>query len=254
MFNTMIGKYFPGKSMIHNLNSKSKVICLFIFLITLFSNNYLVLSSLVFLTLILMFLSEVPLSLYFKSIWSLRFFLIFILILSLIFKESAIILIITLIKIIIVLIYTMILTYTTSKSELTSALESVFKPLEKIKVPVSKIALIITLALRFIPTIFEQTEKIRKSQASRGIDFFHGNLKEKIMAIKFLIVPTLILTINRSQLIADAMEIRLYGINSFRSNYRYSRWTNIDDTLIIIHLGILVYALIRMWLSWEIVF
>ena len=86
MFNTMIGKYFPGKSMIHNLNSKSKVICLFIFLITLFSNNYLVLSSLVFLTLILMFLSEVPLSLYFKSIWSLRFFLIFILILSLIFK------------------------------------------------------------------------------------------------------------------------------------------------------------------------
>lgn len=252
MFNTMIGKYFPGKSMIHNLNSKSKIICLFIFLITLVSNNYLVVSLLVMLTLILIFLSEVPINLYLRSIWSLRYFFIFIIVLSVIFREEFII--ITLIKIIVTLIYSMMITYTTSKSELTSALENIFKPLEKLKLPVSKIALIITLALRFIPTIFEQTEKIRKSQASRGIDFFHGNIQEKIKAVKYLVVPTLLLTINRSQLIADNMEIRLYGVNSFRSNYHYSKWTNIDDLLIIIHLGILAYALIRMWLSWGIGF
>lgn len=250
MYNSMIGKYIHIKSLIHNMNSKSKIICLFIFLLSLFSTDYIVLFILTILTLGLMLISRVPLKLYFNSIYGLKIFILFVIIITIVFRGSIAFMMITLLKLIIGILYTMILTFTTSKSEITSGLEKVLEPLEKINIPVKRMALMLTLALRFIPSIFEQTEKIRKSQASRGIDFKYANLKGKIVAITSMIVPMFILTSKKSERIADAMEVRLYGYNSNRTNYRFSKWTNIDDAMIIIHLGILIYAIIRMWLLW----
>lgn len=240
MFNTMIGKYIPFNSKIHNMNSKAKLICLLIFLILLFINDYIVLSLLTILTICLMILSKVSLKLYFKSISGLKTFILFIFIITLIFHESWVLMLTSLLKIILGIIYTMIITYTTSKSEITYGLEQLFKPLEKVKLPVKKIALSITLALRFIPSIFEQTQKIMKSQASRGIDFKYSNLKGKITAISSMVVPMFILTAKKSDRVADSMEVRLYNYKAPRTNYRFSKWTNFDDSMIIIHVSILI--------------
>jgi energy-coupling factor transport system permease protein len=191
-------------------------------------------------------LSKVTLKLYLKSISGLKMLIIFLVIITFIFHDSWYLMITSTIKIILGVVYTMILTYTTSKSEITYGLEKVFAPLSIIKVPVKQMSLALTLALRFIPTIFEQTEKIMKSQASRGIDFGHTNLKGKVIAISSMMVPMFILTTKKADAVADVMEVRLYSQDMKRTNYRFNKWTNFDDNMILIHIALLVYFVVRM--------
>jgi energy-coupling factor transport system permease protein len=141
--------------------------------------------------------------------------------------------------------YTLILTYTTSSTEITYGLEKVFSPFKYMRIPVNKIALSISLALRFIPTIFEQSEKILKSQASRGIDFYHSGIREKVIAVSSMLFPMFILSFKRADNLADAMEVRLYDCNSKRTNYRMNKWTSLDDMMIVLHVGILIFFIIR---------
>lgn len=249
MFNTMIGKYIPVNSKIHVMHSTSKIICLLLFLAALLIDNILLLILLSILTLVMMLLSKVKLSLYFKSISSLKVLFIFLIIITFIFNDSWYVTLTTIVKIILGLLYTMILTYTTSKSEITDGLERVFRPLSIIKIPVKKLALTLTLALRFIPTIFEQTEKIMKSQASRGVDFKHTNLKGKIIAISSMIVPMFILSTKKAEVVADVMEVRLYNLKTRRTNYRFNKWHGFDENIVMIHIGLLLFFLLRVILA-----
>jgi energy-coupling factor transport system permease protein len=171
--------------------------------------------------------------------------IIFLLVITLIFNGSWYHVILSIIKIILGILYTMILTYTTSKSEMIYGLEKVFNPLKYIKLPIKQISLSITLALRFIPTIFEQANKIMKSQASRGIDFKHSNLKGKIIAVSSMMVPMFILTSKTSDAVADTMEVRMYDYNSKRSNYRIHKWHKIDENILLLHLVLLIYFIWR---------
>lgn len=246
MYNTMIGKYIPVNSMIHNMNAISKIVCLILFLVMLFINDIILLILLTCLTIIMMILSKVPLKLYLRSVSSLKVLIIFMVIINFIFHGSWYVTITAIVKIVLALIYTMILTYTTSKSEITYGLEKVFSPLRIFKVPVKQLSLSLTLALRFIPTIFEQTEKIMKSQASRGIDFNHSNLRGKIVAISSMMVPMFILTSRKSDVVADVMEVRLYDNSVNRTNYRFSKWRGFDDNIVLLHFGILLYFVLRM--------
>jgi energy-coupling factor transport system permease protein len=193
----------------------------------------------------MMALSNVPPKIYFRSISNLKVLIIFLLAITMIFGGSWYTAIITIIKIVLGISYTMILTYTTSKSEITYGLEQVFKPLSKIGVPVKQLSLTLTLALRFIPTVFEKTDKIMKSQASRGIDFKHTNLKGKVIAISSMIVPMFVLSFKKADAIADAMEVRLYNCNAKRTNYRFNKWSRIDDNIIIAHIIPLIYLILR---------
>jgi energy-coupling factor transport system permease protein len=246
MSNIILGKYIPIKSKIHSMNSISKIICLLLFTILLFINNNLsLLLWLILLTALSMVLSKVPIKLYLKAISSLKILIIFIVIITLIFNGSWYQTIVSVIKIILGILYAMVLTYTTSKSELTYGLEQVFLPLQVIKFPVKKIALLITLALRFIPNIFEQINKIMKSQASRGIDFKYANLKGKITAISSMIVPMFILTTTKADSVADAMEVRMYDYNAKRTSYRHHRWTNFEENTIMLHLGLFLFFVLR---------
>lgn len=246
MYNTMIGRYIPFDSKIHNMNSISKIICLLLFLILLFLNDYILLSLLTMLTIGMMILSKIPIKIYLKSISSLKVLIIFLLLITLIFKGSWLLITITIIKLVLGILYTMVITYTTSKSEITYGLEKVFEPLNYLKIPVKQMALVLTLALRFIPNIFEQTEKIMKSQASRGIDFRHTNLKGKVIAIASMMVPMFLLTSKKAETVADIMEVRLYNYKAKRTNYRFNSWTKFDDNMILIHVALLTYFLIRM--------
>ena len=107
-------------------------------------------------------------------------------------------------------------------------------------------SLSISLALRFIPTIIDQGNKILKSQASRGIDYYASGIKGKFTAVKSMLLPMFILTIRRADTLSEAMQIRLYNINSKRTNFRINKWGFFDTFLFLIHLGILILIVVRL--------
>ena len=142
------------------------------------------------------------------------------------------------IRLIIVVIISTLLTLTTRPSDLTLALESLFKPLGRIGIPVAEIALMISIALRFIPTLFEETQKILKAQASRGVDISEGNFKDKVIQLISLLVPLFILSFKRADELANAMEVRGYVPGRPRTSINQLRWRIPDTILILISIGL----------------
>jgi energy-coupling factor transport system permease protein len=138
-----------------------------------------------------------------------------------------------------IVLYTSVLTLTTPPTEITYGLEQVLSPFKLIGLPVNKIALSISLALRFIPTIIDQGNKILKSQASRGIDYYNSSLKGKFMAIKSMIIPMFVITLKKADDLADAMTVRLYNVNAKRTNFRINKWFFFDTYKVMIHIAIL---------------
>lgn len=246
MFNTVYGKYFPVISRVHKMNSTSKLICVLLFMLVLtIGTNVFLIGILILLTFLMMLSSKVPLSLYLKSLYGIMPIIAFILICNFILKIPFSHSILVSVKFITGVLYTMILTYTTSTTEITYGLEQIFKPLEKIKIPVNMLASAFSIALRFIPTIFEQAEKILKAEAIRGMDFNHSNFNTKIRALSLMIFPMFSLAFNKIDNLADAMEVRLYNYNYRRTNYRMNKWNKFDDYMVTIHLFILVLFIIE---------
>ena len=154
---------------------------------------------------------------------------------------------ISMLRLISIVLYTSILTLTTSPTEITYGLEKFLSPLKIIKVPVNKIALSISLALRFIPTLIDQGNKILKSQASRGVDYYNSNIKDKFMAIKSMLIPMFVITLKKSDDLADTMAVRLYNVNEKRTNFRVNKWSFFDIYMVIIHVCILILIIIKIF-------
>ncbi|MBE6144547.1 MAG: energy-coupling factor transporter transmembrane protein EcfT [Firmicutes bacterium] len=244
--NFVLGRYYKQKSKIHLMHPLSKIICTLSFIIMIFICNDIKLMILLGLIAILMAeMSKVPRRIYFKSIFSLKYILLFILIINLIFQIDKITTIMTMLRLILIVIYTTLLTLTTPPTEITYGLELLLAPLKIIRIPVNKMALSISLALRFIPTIIDQGNKILKSQASRGIDYYNSNLKGKFIAIKAMIIPMFIITLKKADNLADAMTVRLYSVNAKRTNFRINKWHFFDSYMVLIHLTILVLVIYR---------
>jgi energy-coupling factor transport system permease protein len=138
---------------------------------------------------------------------------------------------------------TLILTATTKPLDLTYALEWYMFPLKLIKFPTHEIAMTISIALRFIPTLLDETMRIMNAQASRGVDFEHGKIKEKIKAILSLIVPLFMSAFQRSEELANAMEARGYNPRAKRTRYRNLHW-GISDTFSLIFVTLLTSGVI----------
>lgn len=131
-------------------------------------------------------------------------------------------------RLILIVSFSSLLTFTTKPTDLTLAIERVLRPLKVIKVPVSEIAIMISIALRFIPTLLEETQKILKAQTSRGADFSEGNIKEKIVQIISLLVPMFIISFKRAEELAYAMEARGFVPGQKRTSYRVLKWRMVD--------------------------
>lgn len=245
--NIHLGKYYPVKSFVHSLNSTSKVLSTLLFVIMIFiTNNIFVITILAILAVLSAYFSKVPPKQYLKSVWSLKILLLFIIIFDLLlFKLSLLRVIIMILRIILIVVYTSILTYTTSPNEITYGLEQAFKPLKSIKIPVSEMALTISLALRYIPTILNEASRIIKSQAARGIDFYNSNLKEKTKALGSMLIPVFILSLKRADDLSDAMELKLYGYFNSRTNYRMNNWSLKDTLVILLHILLFVFTIIE---------
>lgn len=237
----MIGRYYPVNSQVHKMNPLAKIICILLFIVMIFFTYDIKFNVIISVLLILMLLNtKVPMKIYIKTILSIKWLLLFILIINLILRTNLQVTIITALRLVYIVLYTSILTLTTPPTEITYGLEKFFSPLRLIGIPVNKMALSISLALRFIPTIIDQGNKIIKSQASRGIDYYNSNFRGKILAIKSLIIPIFVLSIKRADDLADAMEVRLYNINNKRTNFRQNRWGVYDTFLVLMHLALFI--------------
>ena len=242
----MLGRYYPISSLIHKMNPIAKLLCLLFFIIMIFFTNDIRFNVLLASLLLLILLStKIPFSFYGKAIWGMKWLLLFILVINLILGTTLQTTCVTLLRIIYIVLYSTILTLTTPPSEITYALEKIFSPLKLIKVPVNRMALSLTLALRFIPTIVDTGNKILKSQASRGIDYYHSNLKGKFLALKSLLIPVFILTLKKADALADSMEVRLYNVDSKRTNFRQNRWGMYDTFLVLIHLSLFILIVVK---------
>lgn len=245
MFNKYnIGNYYLKDSIIHKLNPVFKVISLFFSIITVILSNNLIDYILLFIfILLLMLYSKIELKVYLKNIYTLRIFIIFIIVINFIFTVDIISTLYMVLKIIYLVMVSAILTLTTPPMEITYGLERIFRVFNKF-LPINSICLSITLALRFIPMITMQAERIIKAGSLRGVDF-NENFKSKIKSISNMFVPMIYLSLKKADDLSDIMEVRLYNYGLSRTNYRLNERTFKDIILLILNVVILIIVVWR---------
>ncbi len=224
-----LGQFFPGFSPLHKLDPRTKIILVVIYIAAIFTaHNPLSFLALAFLTVFLIAISRISLGVVLKGVKPIIFILIFTSLINLfltvgegeplvsfyfikIYEEGIVRAVFMSLRVILLIIGTcMLLTYTTSPIALTDGLESLLSPLKVIKVPVHSFAMMMSIALRFIPTLIEETEKIMNAQKSRGADFSSGGLIKRAKALIPLLVPLFVSAFKRADELATAMECRCY--------------------------------------------
>ncbi len=224
-----LGQFFPGRSPIHKLDPRTKIILATLFIVAVFvANNPIGFVALAIITTTLILISGISFKVIRKSIKPLVFILLFTALLNVfmtkgegeplvsfwiikIYTEGIARAVMMALRVIMLIVGTsVLLTYTTSPISLTDGLEALLSPLKKIKVPVHTFAMMMSIALRFIPTLVEETEKIMNAQKSRGADFSSGSLTKRAKALIPILVPLFVSSFKRAEELATAMECRCY--------------------------------------------
>ncbi len=224
-----LGQYFAGNSVLHRLDPRTKIISSILYIVAIFMAKNIFCYALIFAgTLLLVALSGIPLRMILKGLKPIVFILIFTMILNIfwtsgdseplvsfwrikIYWEGILRAVFMALRVIFLIIATSVfLTYTTSPISLTDAIESLLGPLKKIRVPVHEFAMMMTIALRFIPTLVEETEKIMNAQKARGADFTSGSLIRRAKALIPILIPLFVSAFQRAFDLANAMECRCY--------------------------------------------
>ncbi len=233
-----IGQYFPGNSLLHRLDPRTKILLTVAYIVLLFITKRLIglaLAGLFMLAVVL--ISRISLKTVIKSIKPLLFIILFTATLQMIYGGGEPLFptvgwltwlswkgvrnaIFMAVRIVLLVVGTSFMTYTTSPIMLTNALESLMSPLKYIKVPVHEFAMMMTIALRFIPTLVDETDKIMNAQKARGADFETGNIFRRAKALIPILVPLLISAFRRAEELADAMECRCYHGGVGRTKYK----------------------------------
>ena len=253
--NITLGKYIPNDTFFHRLDPRCKIILLFSFMITIFIQlgivGYIVLGL---VTLVCFILSKIKIITIIKSLKPMWFMVVFIFIVNLlvvkdgtpwriwkitIYSEAVFSTLRMAYRLILLISTSTIFTATTKPLDITIAIEDLFGFLKKV-VNVHILSMVISIALRFIPTILDETYRIMRAQASRGVDFVHGKLKEKAVAITSLIIPLFISAFSRSADLADAMEARSYNPYAKRTRYRKLKWHFKDTIMLFLTLGLMI--------------
>lgn len=244
----ILGQYFPGDSVIHRLDPRAKLIASLWFIILIFTASaWWTYGILIALVVVAALLSGIPLRFYINSLKPLTLLILITVTFQLIFSQGDTILfelgwvsislegIINAIKIVVrfVLIVFMstILTLTTTPLEIADGIESLLNPLKRFKVPVQEIALILSIALRFVPTLMQETEKIMNAQRARGVDFSSGSIVERMKKVVPLLIPLFISSIDRADQLAVAMTARGYRDGDHRTKLRQLTWSKMDTAV-----------------------
>ncbi len=239
-----LGQFFPGKSILHRMDPRAKLVLTFVYIIVLFLARGPVTYGIMFVWLALSIaLSEIKLRVILRGLRPVLFILIFTGLLNMFYTPGHVLVTIwfiqiteegliaagyMVVRIIMLIAGTFLLTYTTSPIQLTDAIERLLKPLAKIRLPVHELAMMMTIALRFIPTLLEETEKIMNAQKARGADFESGNIFRRARALVPLLVPLFISAFRRADDLAVAMECRCYHGGEGRTRLRVLHYTRVD--------------------------
>jgi energy-coupling factor transport system permease protein len=240
-----IGQYFPGKSVLHRMDARVKILLTAVFIVMLFmAKSIQALSVGILFTVITFIISRIPLRMMGKSLKPIVPIVIFTAVLNLFFIRTGDVLwqwkiikltsdgvdtsLFMVIRIICLICGSSLLTYTTSPIELTDAIEKLLGPLKKIKVPVHELAMMMTIALRFIPTLIEETDKIINAQKARGADMETGGLMQKTKALIPILIPLFVASFRHAEELALAMECRCYHGGEGRTRMKQLKMTMTD--------------------------
>ena len=265
MNNIVIGRYLPLDSFLHKRDPRIKILSMMVLLIAIFIPagfmGYGILAVFVFTAYKL---SKLPFNFIWKAFKPMLFMMGFILVLNTVLnKEGELVLSLwgfkiysealyhtgyIVVRLLLMLTITTILTASTKPMDLTYGIEDLMAPLQALKVPSHEIAMIISIALRFIPTLIEEAVRIMKAQSSRGVDFEQGKLKEKIKGILSLIIPLFVASFKRAEDLANAMEARGYVVEAKRTRYRQFKinskdWLMLASSVIVVSSVILIKIL-----------
>ncbi len=252
-----LGQYFPGNSVVHRLDPRTKLIAVMLYIVALFLCEFFLTYAILFLTLCACIkLSGVPVKSIVRGMKPVVFIVVFTALLNLFYTPGEHVLVklwiftITLegvfsaffmvVRILMLISGTFLLTYTTSPILLTDGLESLMGPLKKVKVPVHELAMMMSIALRMIPTLIEETDKIMSAQKARGADFESGSLLQRAKALIPILVPLFISAFRRADELAVAMECRCYHGGEGRTRMRQLRYQANDRRTIAAFLALTV--------------
>ncbi|HEY9577752.1 MAG TPA: energy-coupling factor transporter transmembrane component T, partial [Pseudobacillus sp.] len=241
----------PLQSAVHQLDPRAKLLFIFGFVIVIFlANNVLSYGILTIFTLLLVYLSKINVRFLLAGlkpvIWIIAFTFLLHIFLT---KEGDLLFNIGFLKIyeggvrqgafislrfLLLIFVTSLLTLTTSPISITDGLESLLNPFKKLKLPVHELALMMSISLRFIPTLMDETDKIMKAQMARGADFSSGPIKDRVKAIVPLLIPLFVSSFKRAEELAVAMEARGYRGGEGRTKYRLLHWQGKDTAALVL--------------------
>jgi len=258
----IFGRYIPGDSFIHKLDPRSKLMFVFLFIAIVFlANNAVTYALLLAFTLIIVLFSRIRLYFLINGLKPIIFLLIFTFLLHIFFTKEGDLLwkwqfievyeeglrqgIFISVRFLVLVFITSILTLTTSPISITDGMEVLLNPFKRFKLPVHELALMMSISLRFIPTLMDETDKIMKAQMARGSDVSTGSMKERIKAVVPLLIPLFVSAFKRAEDLAVAMEVRGYRGGEGRTRYRQLKWDWRDHTVVLI---LVIVAALLWWL------
>ena len=249
-----LGQYFPGNSLLHRFDPRSKILFTVLFIAAIFLCKGLVSYGITLLILLMMIgISKVQPRVFLKGMKPVVFIVVCTAILNLFYTSGTVlwswgILKITeegiwkagfmVLRILMLIACTLLLTYTTSPILLTDGLEKLLRPLKKLNFPVHELSMMMSIALRFIPTLIQETDKIISAQKARGADFDSGNLSQKAKALIPILIPLFISSFRRAEELAIAMECRCYHGDEGRTSLRQLRYAGRDYGLIVFSIAL----------------
>ena len=261
-----IGQYVPGNSFVHKLDPRVKILISLIYIVDLFIvNSFKGYIFIVLFTIISILISKIQFSYIYKGLKPIFILVIITAVLNIfmttgvnpplfkwkflvVYKEGLVMAGFMAVRLVFLIIGTSLLTLTTSPIELTDAIEKLLSPMKKIGVPAHELAMMMTIALRFIPTLMDETDKIMKAQMARGADFQSGNIIQRAKNLIPILVPLFISSFRRADELAMAMEARCYTGGEGRTRMKQLKLTNRDFVASVCTFALVCVSILsRMW-------
>lgn len=241
------GQYFEGKSLLHKTDPRMKISLMILLIVFIFiSKNVFSLLLSAFFVIMILLISKVPIKMYLKNLKAILPVLIFTALINIFYGESGTVLFsfwkltvtteglyrsfFMALRIVLLIFISSVLTYTTTPNDLTDAIESLLSPLKFIGLmsAVHTLAMMMTIALRFIPTLIEEAEKIMNAQKARGADLESGGLVQRVKALIPILIPLLISSVRRASELAEAMECRCYNGGEGKTRMKQMKLSAVD--------------------------
>lgn len=241
----ILGRYLPGDSLIYKLDPRGKFLITFYFIgIVFLANNVVSYGFLLLFVLFAVYLSKINLGFFLKGLRPMFWLILFTVLLQMFFtpsenplwsfgiltlsKEGMVISAYIFVRFVLIIFVSTLLTLTTTPIEISDSIESILKPLKAIKFPVTQVALMLSIALRFVPLLIDETTKIMDAQRARGVDFGEGGLIKRIKSFVPILIPLFVSSFSIAYDLAIAMESRGYKDGEGRSKYRILKWEKRD--------------------------